>query len=144
MNAGPAWVIFEESYRKETRVLLSILSPRKSIREVARLVEQFHIDRTASLRERLNYKKSRRAAAYEPMIDGHIIHCGHEPYLVAIYAKQTRITDVGLELHYRIIANRAANPLNTTFENRSLTLAHSPSSRPNSNSVAVVTPHLER
>jgi hypothetical protein len=125
MNSGPAWIIFEESYREGTGVLLSILSPRRSVREIALLVEQFHIDRTASLRERLNYKKSRRAAAYEPTIDGHTIHCGHEPYLVAIYAKQTRITDAGLEIHYRISANRSTNPLDITFEDRSFTLAHS-------------------
>ncbi|MDT4331554.1 hypothetical protein ACQE3E_13555 [Methylomonas sp. MED-D] len=118
MKHGPAWIIFEESYQTPQR-LVSILSPRKTVRDVAAYVEQLYIDRSSSLSERLKYKKSRKSAAYKPMIEGSVVHCGHEPHLVAIYAYQTNIKNNTLEFTYRIIIKRAEHSKGVVFEERS-------------------------
>jgi hypothetical protein len=119
MKQGPAWILFEESYHNKSRKLISILSPRRTVRDVAAFMEQLYVDRWASLQERMRYKKSRKSAAYTPMIDGSVIHCGHEPFLVAIYASQTYIKNNTLEFIYRIIVKRAGHPKDVVFEERS-------------------------
>ncbi len=106
MKHGPAWVLFEESFHQGSKKLLSLLSPRRPVNDVAAFVEQLYIDRTASLGERMQYKKSRKSAAYKPIIDGHVMHCGHEPFLVCIYAQQTSIQNNVLYFIYRIITKR--------------------------------------
>jgi hypothetical protein len=62
MNYGAGWIILEESYREGTTKLLSILSPRRTAKNVSAFIEQLHIDRYCSIRERLEYKKTRKAA----------------------------------------------------------------------------------
>ncbi len=125
MNYGRGWVIFEESYREGTRTLVSILSPRRTPKDVSTFVEQLHIDRYGSVRERLEYKKSRKAAAYTPMFDGYggVMHCGHEPHLVGIYARKIVLQDGRLEFTYRIATNRGKGPMNVKFEERQQSLA---------------------
>jgi hypothetical protein len=118
MNHGPAWVLFEESFHERTKTLVSILSPRRTVRDVADYVEQLHMDRTGSIEERLRYKKSRKSAAYQPLIEGSVIHCGHEPFLTAIYATKTRLRDNTLHFTYRIIAERGADITDVRFEER--------------------------
>ena len=120
MNYGTGWVIFEESYREGTKKLVSILSPRRTPKDVSAFVEQLYIDRYGSIRERLGYKKSRKAAAYTPMMDGFggVMHCGHEPYLVGIHAHKIVLRDGQLEFTYRIATNRDKGPMNVKFEER--------------------------
>lgn len=122
MKHGPAWIIFEESLRHGSKELISILPPRRPVHDVVAFMEQIYIDRTASLLERLRYKKSRDSAAYSPQLDGHVMHCGHDPFLVGIYAFQTCVKDGVLEFHYRIITTRAQHPKDCVFEERSQSL----------------------
>ena len=120
MNYGAGWIILEESYREGTTKLLSILSPRRTAKDVSAFVEQLHIDRHGSIRERLEYKKTRKAAAYAPMLDGFggVMHCGHEPHLTGIYAHRIVLRNEQLEFTYRIATNRDKGPLEVTFEER--------------------------
>lgn len=125
MNYGAGWVIFEVSHRGGTRKLLSILSSRRTPKDVIAFVEQLYMDRHGSIRERLEYKKSRKAAAYSPMLDGYggVMHCGHEPHLVGIYAQKIVLRDGQLEFTYRIATNRDKGSLNMKFEEQQQSLA---------------------
>jgi hypothetical protein len=114
---GPAWIVIEESPRSGSRTLVSILAPRRTVRDVAAFVEQLYVDRTASIQGRLQYKKSRKAI-YEALVDGHVMHCGHDPFLVAIYAQQTTLKDDQLEFRYRIITKRGPTPMDIATEER--------------------------
>ncbi len=82
------------------------------------------MDRHGSIQERLEYKKSRKATAYSPMMDGYggVMHCGHEPHLVGIYAKKIVLQDGQLEFTYRIVTNRDKGPLDVKFEDRQQSL----------------------
>lgn len=117
MKHGPAWVLFEESCHKG-KTLISLLPPRRTVRDIAAVVEQTYIDRTASLAERIQYKKSHKSAAYTPTIDGYVMHCGHEPFLVCIYAHQTRTEENVLHFTYRIVTKRGLDPRESTWEER--------------------------
>jgi hypothetical protein len=125
MNYGPGWVIFEEFYRAGIRQLVSILSPRRTSKDISAFIEQLYIDRHGSIRERLEYKKSRKAAAYTPMMDGYggVMHCGHEPYLVGVRARKIVLRDGQLEFTYLIATNRDKGPLEVKFEERQQSLA---------------------
>ena len=125
MNYGAGWVIFEESHREGTRKLVSILSHRRTSKDVSTFVEQLYIDRYGSIRERLEYKKSRKAAAYTPMLDGFggVMHCGHEPYLIGIRAHRIVLRDGQLEFTYRIVTNRDKGPMDVKYEERQQALA---------------------
>ena len=125
MNYGAGWVIFEESYQERTRKLVSVLSPRRTPKDVSAFIEQLHMDRYGSIRERLEYKKSRKAATYTPMMDGYggVMHCGHEPHLVGIYASKIVLREGQLLFTYRIATNRDKGPLDVTFEERQQSLA---------------------
>lgn len=118
MNHGPAWIIFEDSRRDHTRSLLSIVSPRRTARDVARTLEQLYVDRSLSIRERMQYKKSRGSSAYAPMIDGHVIQCGDDPIFVGIYARQTKVVGSVLEFSYRVIRRTGADPANFVLEEK--------------------------
>jgi hypothetical protein len=118
MNHGPAWIIIEESFHKKSRRLVSVLSPRRSHSHVVAFIEQLCVDRSSSIVERMEYKKSRKSARHTPMLDGNIIHCGHEPWLIGYYAHKTAVKDGVLEFSYRIVVRRTPNPLNFEFEER--------------------------
>ena len=118
MNHGPAWIIFEESHKRDSRALISILSPRRSQHDVARFMEQIYVDRHASIKERIQYKKSRNSATYRPVADHQVLHCGHDPFLVGVYARQTTISGNVLEFRYRIVVRRTVDPRNFEFEER--------------------------
>lgn len=118
MKHGPAWIIFEESRRDGSRRLLSILPSRKSAWDVARFVKQSCIDRYASIEERLCFKKGRPLTAFDPMVDGHVMHCGDDPFIVGIRAQQTTLRGNILEFHYRVITRRGARPADIVHESR--------------------------
>lgn len=124
LNYGKGWVIFEDSYREKTRKLVSILSPRRTPEDVKVFVEQLYIDRYGSIRERLEYKKSRKSTAYPAMFEGYggVMHCGQEPHLVAIFARSIVLRDELLEFTYQIAMNRTEGPTKLRFEERQQTL----------------------
>jgi hypothetical protein len=125
MNYGAGWIILEESYREGTKKLLSVLSPRRTAKDVSAFVEQLHIDPHGSIRERLEYKQSRKVAAYNTMLDGFggVMRCGHEPHLTGIYAHKIVLRKGQLEFTYRIATNRNKGPLEVTFEERPQSIA---------------------
>ena len=104
--------------------MISILPSRRSCWDIARHVEQVYIDRQASIREKLAYKKSRKSAAYTPMIDpfNGTIHCGHEPYLICIHANKIVLRGTNLELHYQIAVDRS-DPMHPIWEPRQIILS---------------------
>lgn len=128
MQHGPAWVLFEESFHQQTKTLLSLLSPRRPVRDVVSFVEQAYVDRTGSLAEKVRYKKS---AIYTPVLDGHVMHCGHELFLVCIYAQQISVHENVLSFTYRIITERGSSPEDFVWEERQ-------------QSIAVDAPHVKR
>jgi len=115
---GPAWIIIEQSAKDGAKRLLSILPPRKSAWEVARFVEQLFVDRHASITERLEFKKSNRSLAFRPLIDGQVMHCGHDPIIIGIRAHQTCLRDCRLEFRYSIITHRGTDPGDIVHEER--------------------------
>jgi hypothetical protein len=122
MKHGPAWILFEESYHSGSRKLLSIQPSRRTSRDIVSFMEQLYVDRFASMDERMQYKKSRDAATYKPTVDGHTIHCGHDPFFVGIRARQTDLRGGLLEFHYRIIIRQSSEPLDFKTEERSQVL----------------------
>jgi hypothetical protein len=123
MNHGPGWIVFEESRHQRTRKLLSILPARREPRDVACFMEQIYVDRFASLRERLSYKKKSKkspiAAVFKAMRDiyNNTIHVGHEPFYVGIRAHKITLKGNVLEFWYKIAAN-VEDPHNPKFEDR--------------------------
>lgn len=81
-------------------------------------MEQLYADRSLSIRERMQYKKSRGASAYAPTIDGRVIHCGDDPIYFGIYARQTKVIGSVLEFSYRVIRRIGADPANFVLEEK--------------------------
>jgi len=123
MNHGSGWILIEEYYHSRSRKLLSILPPRKSRRDVAAFMEQLYVDRHASIREKLGYKKHCKLAAYAVSTDmfNGTMHCGHEPFFICVFANKIVLRENNLEFHYRIAVNRD-DPMNPIFEARSQTI----------------------
>jgi hypothetical protein len=122
MKHGPAWVLFEESYQTSSRKLLSIQSSRRTPGDIISFMEQLYVDRFASMAERLQYKKSRKTTICSPVADGHVIHCGHDPFFVGIRASQTDLREGVLEFTYRIIIRRSSEPLDFETKEKSQVL----------------------
>jgi len=122
MKHGPAWILFEESSHTGSRKLLSIQSSRRTQGDIISFMEQLYVDRFASVAERLQYKKSRKTATCMPVVDGHVIHCGHDPFFVGIRASQTDLREGVLEFTYRTIIRRSSEPLDFETEERSQVL----------------------
>lgn len=125
MNHGAGWIIFEESLNQGSRRLLSVLSPRRTPRDVASFIEQLYVDSHCSIRERLQYKKTRKSAAYTPQLDdyGGVMHCGHDPFLVGIYAHKILLRESTLQFVYRIVVGRSESSLQASYEERQQSLA---------------------
>lgn len=107
MNHGPGWIVFEESQRKGTRRLLSILPARRKPKDVISFVQQTYVDRFASIDEKLRYKKHPESSPFNVLSDPHgcTIHVGDEPVYVAIRAHQIVLEDNVLKFHYRIVVS---------------------------------------
>lgn len=119
VNHGSGWIIFEESYHKRTRKLMSILPARRNGRFVADFMEQLYTDRHASLSERLRYKKNPKLPMFRAIVDLYNgpIHVGHDPFLVGLYAHKITLDGNVLGFQYKIATNRD-DPFNPVFEDR--------------------------
>jgi hypothetical protein len=107
VNHGAGWIVLEESRSEAVPKLLSILGARRSSHDVAAYMRQLYIDRTASIAERLYYKKQRKAAGPTVMRGPHHnpMHIGDDPFLVGIYAHRIWLSDSVLTLNYKILIN---------------------------------------
>jgi hypothetical protein len=94
------------------------------MRDVATFIHQLVIDRYTSIHHQLRFKKSKRRDPYAPLLDHYspILHCGHDPHLVAICADQIILLEDQLELHYRIVTDRS-NVMNLKYEPRNICIA---------------------
>jgi hypothetical protein len=117
IHHGTGWVLFEQPYNRLACTLLSILSPRRPARSVAAYLEQLYVDRFCSIRAQLNYKKSRRYAAWPIKIDryGLGMRCGHDPCFLGIYAREILLTGNILEYEYKIV-EVADDPRHIVFQ----------------------------
>jgi hypothetical protein len=105
INHGTGWVLFEQASNRPAGTLLSILSPRRPVRNVAAYLEQLYVDRFCSIRAQLIYKKSRKYAAWPTRIDryGLGMRCGHDPCFFGIYARKILLMGDILEYEYKIV-----------------------------------------
>lgn len=105
MKAGKSWLIFEEHFHTRERRLNSIVSPRKTPRYICDLMEQIYVDKFASIREKLIYKKDRKKSAF--VMEKHeqrgptIFSCGHEPVFRAYYCDSIELNGCELKFTYR-------------------------------------------
>jgi hypothetical protein len=118
MNHGQGWVIFEESYPECNRRLLSIMASRRAARDVKAFMEQLYIGRYASIQEQLAFKKSRKSASHDFLVDqgGQDIAYGHDPVFFGICARSIVPKGLVLEFEYRIIVKFISHPLEVTWE----------------------------
>jgi hypothetical protein len=119
MNHGAAWVVLEEYVSPHTRNLLSLLPSRKSAKDVRNHVEQLHVDRHCSIQTKISYKKSKKSVHVTNFFDPYsrIIHCGDDPIIIAIPAKEIYLQHGTLTFSYRIAVDRS-DPFNPKFEDR--------------------------
>lgn len=126
MQCGPSWIVFEASYHRASKKLLSLISSRRAPRDVAWFLEQLYVSRYASFHEHLAYKKSRKNAAYPVELRSYrgVLHCGHDPFLVAVRAHSVEEVGGVLRFSYRILVSSDTDfPL---FEDREQTLELDP------------------
>jgi hypothetical protein len=109
---GTGWILFEQACDRPTRSLLSILSPRRTARDVAAYAEQLYVDRFCSIRAQLSYKKSRKDALFPAAIGryGLSVHCGHEPLFLAVFARDILLKGNSLEYEYRVVVSAESPP----------------------------------
>ena len=121
MKHGHGWVVLEQG-TDTPQTLVTILPSRRPVNDVAAHIEQLYVDRHSSINERIDYKKSRKRAAYTSMIDPYscIIHCGHNPWLVAFPARSIELNHNVLSFSYRLPVKPAG--IDTVFENRRLAI----------------------
>jgi hypothetical protein len=105
INHGTGWVLFEQGSNRPGGTLLSILSPRRPVRNVAAYLEQLYVDRFCSVRAQLIYKKSRKYAVWPTRIDryGLGMRCGDDPCFFGIYARKILLTGDILEYEYKVV-----------------------------------------
>lgn len=122
MNYGRGWVVIEQYFHSRERRLISILPPRRTKKDVARYVEQTYVDRHASVREKLSYKKGSELPAYQVpdnILDS-VMHCGHEPFFVCIYSHKIVLKGHLIEFEYEVCVNN--DPMAPKYERRSESL----------------------
>lgn len=105
MKYGAGWIVLENRYPEPSEVILSVISPRRSPSHVAQYIEQLYVDRHASIRERLEYKKSPKNYPYRTRIGLYsgIMYCGQSPVLHAIYAHKIGFFSDKLEFTYKVL-----------------------------------------
>ena len=108
MNYGSGWIVIEGKYPRTTSVLISIIAPRRSPQFVAQYIEQLYVDRYASIRERLNYKKSPMNFPYRTQIGLYsgVMHCGQDPVLHALQSDRIVFTGNELTSTYKILLRK--------------------------------------
>jgi hypothetical protein len=87
-------------------------------------MQQIYVDRTCTVQERIDYKKSPKSAPYQVESDRltNPLHIGHDPWLMDIYAHEILLKGETLEFTYKILANPSDNPLRAKFEERTQVL----------------------
>ena len=102
---GKAWIIHSEDTSGGSIELISILSPRKTIRHVAEYVEQSYVDRFASIEEKIAYKKKRSNWPYpaEILQPAYVVSCGFGPYYLAHHCHHIRVDGNWLIGEYRFV-----------------------------------------
>ena len=120
---GAGWIVYEESYHKGTRALVSIIPARRSAEYVADFMRQTFVDRWASVQDRLTFNKSPKSWPYQIMVGRHCnpMHIGDDPYLVGLYAHEIMLDGSNLTFSYRILTN-VNEKLVPTFEERQQSL----------------------
>ena len=105
MNYGAGWIVLENKYPETSQVILSVISPRRSSTYVSQYIEQLYVDRHASIRERLEYKKSPKNYPYRTKVGLYsgIMHCGQSPVLHGIYAHKIVLSGDQLDFSYKIL-----------------------------------------
>jgi hypothetical protein len=116
---GTGWILFEQAADRPARSLLSVLSPRRTARDVAAYAEQLYVDRFCSIRAQLTYKKSRKYALYPATIGryGLSVQCGREPLFLAVLARNILLKGQVLEYEYRVVVH-ADDPPHVLLETR--------------------------
>lgn len=93
-NLGKGWLIIEQNYHEGTRQLISILNPRKTNSYIREYMEQVCVDRCASFREKILYKKDKSnwpLRVQKTPFDSRIMYCGHDPLFTAIYCTKLKL-----------------------------------------------------
>jgi len=106
MNVGKGWLIIEESGHKDTKSLVSMISPRRSGSYVQKYMEQMYVDRFASIEEKIAYKKKPESWPYRANVQKRysgIIDCGHDPILVAYYCHKICLGNGFLKYSFKIL-----------------------------------------
>ncbi len=124
MNYGAGWIVLENRYPSRSEIVLSIISARRSASYVAQYIEQLHVDRHASIRERLEYKKSPNNYPYRTHIGLYtgIMHCGQSPVLHGIYADKISLAHDNLHFTYKILV-REDSGCSPIFESKRRSLS---------------------
>ncbi|WP_373043979.1 hypothetical protein [Vulgatibacter sp.] len=102
---GPAWVLYEESYHKKQRRLVSIIPPRRSTSWIEDYLTQRYVDTMASLAGRLDFKRSPKSYPVRVQQGRHCnpMWIGHDPTMFAVYAKAVVVRGSTLEFTYDIL-----------------------------------------
>lgn len=125
MDYGSGWILFEEVIRqRKPRILLSILSPRRSPHDVMAYMQQLFIDRTCSIHDRLEFKKNTKSAIYKVQSDRHTnpLYIGDDPIIFGIRADKIVLKGDALKFEYKILANPLEGAGQARFEKRSQVL----------------------
>lgn len=105
MNMGKGWVIIEESVHTDTKLLVSIIAPRRPERYVQIYMEQVYVDKYASIEEKLAYKKKPASWAYRAEAVAReyrgVMHCGHDTFMMAYYCHKLKLKDGVLEYAFK-------------------------------------------
>ena len=118
MNIGKGWLIIEESVHKDTKSLVSIISPRRTESYVQKYMEQMYVDRFASIEEKIAYKKKPESWPYRANTQKHysgIIDCGHDPIMMAYYCHKLNLKKGVLKYTFKTLKGQT-NDLRPIFE----------------------------
>lgn len=107
MNPGKGWLIIQESVHKDTKSLISIISPRRTGSYIQKYMEQMYVDRFASIEEKIAYKKNPESWPYRahmvtPLYQG-VIDCGHDPIMMAYCCHILKLKNGVLEYTFKTL-----------------------------------------
>lgn len=107
MKLGKGWVVTELFFHTNERLLVSLLSARKSEKFVLPFLEQIYVDRYGSIEERIAYKKRPKSWPYPATpLDSRfsrVMMCGHEPQMWACYCHEMVLHGSQLAYKYKVI-----------------------------------------
>jgi hypothetical protein len=118
MNIGKGWLIIEESVLKDTKSIVSIINPRRTGSYVQKYIEQMYVDRFASIKEKIAYKKKLESWPYRANTQEHysgIIDCGYDPIMTAYKCHKLNLKDGVLKYTFKTLKGQT-NDLRAIFE----------------------------